>query len=376
MLLEPNDVELPVVSCRPGWLCVVLCCLAGCAPAEVETTYGKRRGSNGGASVNGTAVLAGIFEQSGWRVRTWRRLSPKLDRADVIVWIPDDFGLPTPQQRQFLEQWLDDRAERTLVYVGRSYDAAIAYWKFSRHNAPAPQAMEAARRLATVRSEFDAARAGLPPSEDGGWFTVHHEAVLRPVRELGGPWSAGIDASRTEITTAGGLEAGSDSEARTLLAAADKALVIERTVGDGKLVSVVNGSFLLNLPLVNHEHRKLAGRLVAACGPPGTVIFLESQAGGPPIAARDPAASGTTGLEMFTVPPLGTILLHFAIAGITLCIACFPIFGRPRELPVASTSDFGKHVSALGELLSRTRDRQYAISRLKYYNENVRRDPG
>ncbi len=32
---------------------------------------------------------------------------------------------------------------------------------------------------------------------------------------------------------------------------------------------MANGSFLLNLPLVNHEHRKLAGKLIDAVGPPG-----------------------------------------------------------------------------------------------------------
>jgi len=33
-------------------------------------------------------------------------------------------------------------------------------------------------------------------------------------------------------------------------------------------VLVNNGSFLLNLPLVNLEHRKLAARLIGASGPP------------------------------------------------------------------------------------------------------------
>ena len=44
----------------------------------------------------------------------------------------------------------------------------------------------------------------------------------------------------------------------------------ENTTAPGsQLLFVVNGSFLLNLPLVNHEHRKLAQRLITACGPPG-----------------------------------------------------------------------------------------------------------
>ena len=37
--------------------------------------------------------------------------------------------------------------------------------------------------------------------------------------------------------------------------------VTRRSWHGGQIVVVANGSFLLNLPLVNHEHRKLADKL-------------------------------------------------------------------------------------------------------------------
>ena len=76
-------------------------------------------------------------------------------------------------------------------------------------------------------------------------------------------------------------------------------LVSREWFDESQLIVVANGSFLLNLPLVNHEHRKLAGKLIDAVGPPGqTVVFLESFAGGPPIS-DDPSGGMPTGAEIF-----------------------------------------------------------------------------
>ena len=58
------------------------------------------------------------------------------------------------------------------------------------------------------------------------------------------------------------------------------------------------------------------------------------------------------------------------------CFSVFPIFGRPRELPPDSRSDFGKHIDALGSLLERTVDREFARSRLMHYRQTVGRDAG
>src|SRR5262245_37784027 len=95
---------------------------------SLSASYGRRRG-RGADSVNGTAVLADMFELKGLKVRTVDRLSPKLRKeVDVIVWFPNDFEPPTKKQREFLEQWLAAGSQRTLIYVGRDYDASPHYW--------------------------------------------------------------------------------------------------------------------------------------------------------------------------------------------------------------------------------------------------------
>jgi hypothetical protein len=128
----------------------------------------------------------------------------------------------------------------------------------------------------------------------------------------------------------------------------------------GRILLVTNGSFLLNLPLVNHEHRKLAGQLIAATGEPGEVVFLESGAGGPPI---DPDYADQSLWTLFGAWPLNVILLQLAVAGVMFCFARWPIFGRPKQPAAESTSDFGRHVEAVGQLLSKCKDRQGLLAR-------------
>jgi hypothetical protein len=142
--------------------------------------------------------------------------------------------------------------------------------------------------------------------------------------------------------------------------------------GDGQVIVLVNGSWTLNYPLVNHEHRKLAARLVNECGSPGKVAFVESSAGGPKVLEKEPSS----GDEPWPPYPLNAILVHMTVLGIVFCLARFPIFGRPRELPSEPAADFGKHVGALGDLLARSQDRNYALARLMQYRELAKRDSG
>jgi hypothetical protein len=393
---------------------LVLVAVGGCQPADIDSVYGKRRGSPGGESVCGTAVLASLFEEAGHRVLTWRRLSPKLDDFNTIIWFPDSFALPTAEERTYLEDWLSLQPGRTLVYVGRDYDAASEYWDRVRPSAPPSQVAEVARRAAVARAIHDERRAVITDGDNCQWFSVRaHLPPLRP-QTLDGPWSEGIDASQIGVrldarfrpandsadakpadggtSTLQEVEAAvanepadakpaegppspfADSQVEPLLSAGPDPLVTKLSNtewGDSKILIVTNGSFLLNLPLVNHQHRKIAGKLVAECGPPGRVAFLESGESGLTILDQEPGAEAPTGFEVFTVWPIGVILLHLTALGMLACIALFPVFGRPRELPPAQTADFGEHVTAVGELLEMTANREYALNRLKQYEETL-----
>ncbi|MFV1968040.1 MAG: DUF4350 domain-containing protein, partial [Pirellulaceae bacterium] len=376
-------------------LLVLLTLSSGCGRQEVDGTYGRRRGAIGGSSVNGTAVLAGLFEGAGHKVKTWRRLSPKLEECDNIVWAPDSFSPPTLEQRQFLEAWLANQPLRTLVYIGRDYDASIDYWRKVQPQSPAEQMMEVFRRLANARAEYEADRAQIPADESCDWFTIRRDAPRRTVTTLKGPWSERIDTTQAEIEIHARLNQPNDKEKKawrerenndgtgrpqfqSLLATEDDIDLVTRVTrgdwNDGQILVVANGSFLLNLPLVNHEHRKLAGQLISACGLTGKTVFLESGPGGPVILDQEPNANAPTGFEVLIKWPIGIIALHLIILGTTLCFAFYPIFGRARDVRDELRSDFGRHVDALGDLLESTQDHEYAAEKVRHYREHAKRD--
>jgi hypothetical protein len=381
-------------------LTIIGASLAGRRDEQLPKTYGKRRGTDSLRSVNGTAVLAELFKKAGHRVTTLGRLSPRLDDFDIVVWIPDDFEPPKKEQRDFLEDWLargdDKESSRTVVYVGRDYDAAVAYWDRMAPQVPADQADEALRRKAEARAAHEADRSKMPPGQAttsyARWFSAQRDQPPKKSHQLRGPWAKDIDAAKTEIHLEGRMavprkEQATSSEPfpadfEVLLSSGDDPLVTRVTNdvsdgwGDGQILVVANGSLVLNYPLVNHEHRKLAARLVAECGPPGRVVFVESGPGGPPVLEKEPSSGAQTPLELLKVWPLNAILLHLTILGIVFCLARSPIFGRPRELRPESPADFGKHVAALGQLLARTKDRHYAQSRLSHYRQIAERKSG
>ncbi len=383
-------------------LCVcavpIVLAVAGCGVKEIDDTYGKRRGAQGGASVNGTAVLAEMFEEAGHSITTRRYLSPSLKKGhDIIVWAPNDFEPPTDDVQDFLEDWLYEGEGRTLIYIGRDYDATITYWDKVQPTAPPDQAVEVARRLAKARADYNKQRSGLTDDDGCRWFDARRDDPKRLVgkgaktpTDLGGTWAndRSIDQSALEIEIQGRLDAPSSQPHGTLghpmrsekLLSVDKDVLVRRITCDdwdeGQIIVVTNGSFLLNLPLVEEEHRKLAGKLIAECGPPSSAVFLESDPMGPIVFDQEPGDSQPTGMEAFTVWPIGAILLHFVLLGILYVFARAAIFGRPHELPPEAASDFGRHIHALGELLARTQDRKYARERLTHYHEKVKRDSG
>ncbi len=366
MIATGSNETRPKPRRAAGWVFPLVCGLlalgGGCADRELETSYGRQQRPLNTASVNGTDVLAGMFSRAGHEVISRRTLiTSDMQSVHTIVWFPDDFAAPDADVCKWFDAWLSGRAGRTLIYVGRDFDAAPLYWQ---KMAPlAPQDQQAAFRAHASQAAFQAG-AHAEADEDElvcDWFKIE-SGSRRDVRELAGPWSKGIQAAQTEIEVRSKLVPLGST--RRLLTSVDDVLVARNDRlrwNQSQLILVDNGSFLLNLPLVNHEHRKLAGRLIEAAGPAGKVVFLESGPGGPPV---DPLRSDNSLWKVFGAWPLNAVLLHFAVLGIIFCFARWPIFGRPRVPPAESTSDFVHHVDAIGELLRRTKDRKYALGKL------------
>ncbi len=344
---------------------------------ELEARYGLASGHQGQVSVNGVGILAGLFKREGHRVTSWPRLSPALyERADTIVWFPSSLDKPSDEVIEWLETWLFDQEGRTLIYVCRDFDAEEGYWKQVSPGAPPEVAAEFA--LKQTKADFKITRQGLPASEDWTWFTMEGALKPRQVTTLDGTpnWLVGVDPTQAEIELNGRLAPPKDrteDEIQVLLESQGDALAWREEFLGSQLIVVANGSFLLNLQLINHEHRKLAAALVREIGPKQHVVFLEAD-GDPDVSDEDPELTPPSATKLLAIAPFSHILLHLAIVGIIFCFARWPIFGRPREEPPAPLSDFGEHVSSLGELLSLAGNRELAWERVRQYQRIQRPD--
>ena len=168
-------VRRPTTTARrigcAAWIVPLLLLVSGCTEG-IESGYGSRAPAHR-RSVNGTTVLSELFEEAGHRVSSWRWLSPRLDEeADVIVWFPDDFEPPSAEVCEWLNTWLEAVPGRTLIYVGRDYDAAPTYWENVRPGASDELADEYARRLADARSTFRESRPMQSTPLECDWFTI------------------------------------------------------------------------------------------------------------------------------------------------------------------------------------------------------------
>jgi len=348
-----------------AWLASCLCALvlSGCGVPDLATQYGRQQSTGMMASVNGTDLLAELFTKAGHKTYFRRTLvTDELSSADVIIWFPNDYSAPTDEVCEWFDGWLAAVPGRTVVYVGRDYDAAPVYWKTMMARGPKDKRNEY-QELLEQAERRDRLFAKLKEVRDDCPLLTLKHGDTKKIDALQGEWAEGIDASKCDIqvgTTVTGFRVAEGS----LLRSGDVEIVGHYSHDhwdESQIILIANGSFLLNLPLVNHEHCKLAGKLIEAVGPPGRVVFLESGPGGPPV---DPPYSSNSLWTLFSAWPLGPILLQLAVMGIIFCFARWPIFGRPQQPAAESLSDFGKHVDAVGRLLARTRKREFAVQQV------------
>jgi len=367
---------------------------------DVETEYGERSELRLASSVNGYGVLEDMFAKAGNTVSTQSDLTPELkNSADAIVYAPDSFAPPDDATVTWFEEWMTAKPNRTLIYIGRDFDAAPVYWRKIRSQVPPKVQPEVDRRMRAAQAEFLIKRSAIPDeTTDGKWFNIS-EGTLdhRDVRKLAGDWSKGINAKDVEIELNSRIEGNDDfePESEVLLTAPHEKDSLSDLIAFRKaykvpghrqlfffdatsqLIVVANGSFLVNLALVNKEHRKLAQRLIEATGRSQRVVFLHADA---PTRIRDTSRGGgeeTAGvLDIFGVWPLSVILIQWIAVLALFCFSRWPIFGPPRDPAPAPASDFARHIGALAESWEVTRDSSYARDRWQYYQDHVRGEPG
>jgi hypothetical protein len=336
---------------------------AGCGP-ELETAYGSSRGG----SVNGTGAFAAALRGVGHEARpAWRLTEELAGWADVIVRFAPYPGPPAKDEAEWYGHWLDSGTGRRLVYVVRDYDAEAEYWRLVLQGLTDPADSERRADAEASRDRASGWVARLPgqrehPADPDAWFATE-PAVEPPAvcTSLDGELAAGLDASRAAVTLHAPLKAG---DKRVLLRGDGKALVLEwETHGGGRVLAVANGSFLLNLPLVNPERRVLAGRIATWIGTtPRRVAFVE---GSFPLGGFEPPP--TLWDLIARIEGFRWTAIQFALFGLLACLARAPRLGRPRSEPASDADRPAAHAEALGALLRRGRASGRAREILAHY---------
>ena len=351
--------------------------LSGCeGPSRgLSTEYGKINGIEGSFSINGTSVFHDMFVERGFKVRSTRRISPKIDRYETLVWFPDDYSCPSPKAIEAIEQWLSNGWDRTFIYVGRDYNAQGDYLADVLGDAPPGKQEELLRQMAEANLERDTVSWNYYRWKEDlascDWFE-RSEEPRRRTTDLSGAFARGL-TNKGSVEVSDLLKPVRSDPENVLLKADGEPVVFKvdsRTsyADDGQIVVVSNGSFLVNYALVDQDNRRLASKLIDQCSN-GDVLFLESGAEG--IRVSDSDTVNHNSWAWVAEPPLRYIVPHFLIWGIVFCFVFFPIFGRPRESQKKSTSTFRNHVTALGKMVSRTDLPNRAINKIRKYQEMV-----
>ena len=330
----------------------------------LESGYGSSMGS----SVNGTGALVALLRNQGHEVRTaWRLTAELAGWADVIVRFAFAPGPPDREEAHWYDDWLESRPERAVVYVVRDYDAQEEYWNLVLDQLSSSPDEE---RRKQAESNRDRARnwvARLPAKEEKpagpeSWFAVGRAAdPPRRCKTLGGPWAEDVDAASAALTVHEPLKAKS---VEALLTGDGEVLALEREVARGsRVLAIANGSFLLNLPLVNPARRPLAQRVVEWIGKQHRrVAFVEG-----PLLLGESEVPPTLIELVARIKTFRWVALHLGLFGLLACLARAPRLGRPSPDAPSDADRPAAHAEAVGALLERSRGAAAARDLLETY---------
>lgn len=409
---------------------VIMLLLSGCQ-SQTGEVYGESEGSNAESSPSGMSIFRVMTEKRGHPTYTVRSLSPaNMERLDTLVWCPDAFPNHQPETYQWLTQWFA-KGNKTLIYIGRDFSPTAAYWLEIA-------AIERSRADSNVEWTKALEQAALEDAQLDQSNRASRKTIITPwnqwvvavgevdrVNEFSGRWASDLEAEHTHVycrsypigfdesqlnamksqldwepdpttpivkssdydrawqlsdslqrTIARDLDGTRLSSFEELLATGDgRTLIAAQTGGSlstSTLFVVANNSFFSNYGLIHAPHRAIAATMIDGL-PMGGVGFLTGKAD-PPIR-QDDSDERQRGFEMLTVWPLNVVTIHAAFLGIAAMIAAFPIFGRPSRSPKPSHSDFRQHIDAVGDMMQRSGDREYAVRVIADYFRNVRKDP-
>lgn len=434
--LSPRRARTASLNASIGLLLGLLACQLGCGQIVIPTSFGSTSYPDKNTSINGLGVFEKLCNKAGMRMATVTRLSPRLEKSDCILMIGDTFKPPAKEARDWLEEWLARKPGRTVIYVGRDFDAQIYYRQKTLAAVPAERQARAVLDLAEIRSTHDAQLfEEIDKDVFCRWFVLRVSQPQREITDFSGPWSDALHGSegswpvRTVLATplpelsedkptwtpaptmtarprfgapptrqkdedlplvytsywsdtdinddeTWEIEWDKAPEATTLLAGDDGTPLVTKLTSDrypqGQILTLVNAAPLLNGSLVEPHFRQVAHQLIEQLQNTKKIAVLPLDSYGIQVSHVPVEENEVAGLSVLTTWPMNMIIAHLALLGVLFCLALYPILGRPQPLAQASVTDFGQHAEALGQMLYRTRDRHFALQIISDYFRLVR----
>lgn len=180
-----------------GCVLLSLLILPGCEVFSDSEKFGVVSGTAARSSVNGLAAHKRMWETAGAKVLTPKKLSPRLDDIDALVLVGSTYEPPSAEARRWLEGWLAEQPQRTVIYFGRDFDAGVYFRARTLEGLEdsefAAGETELANRQAKALAERAKAFSGSAFSGSAfcRWFRVNAGRVRREYTssELAGPWA-------------------------------------------------------------------------------------------------------------------------------------------------------------------------------------------
>ena len=350
---------------------------------RLPVRYGQR-GGQGRVSLNGTSAFARLLQEYDLDVQSASRLTPRIDRYDVLFWFPDSDREDYAEEQERLEEWLRSGTDRRLIIVGRHYDATIDYLTQIGQSQDSEQGLDYRRRLAEAVSVSHLESLKQQETYFDGWVEWTPGSRRRS-SQLGGPWATGLENANLTTSRYPNIPSAEDQKSHPTRSYEVKleadgepfAVAIQDSLWNGGEVIVVsNGSFILNYGLTDERNRQVVANMLDDLDFEDYfwgALFLESDEAGLPVMQREESGQKTM-WDWMTEWPFSFFIPHFLVLGILIYFVFYPIFGRPKNLALPSSTDFGQHVEALGELMEKTRDRAYAIQHINHYHEQTKSD--
>lgn len=413
--------------------------ISGCSRWLPEMTpFGAVSSPDHNRSLNGLGVFRKMWESTGAKCLTPKKLSPRLESMDVIVLVGQSFSPPGRAARDWLEQWLSRDSGRTVVYFGRDFNADVYYRTRTLDVLPVDEKKQGQRFLAKRKaSDFSSQVRQISESTFCRWFYMDIDTNRRSFKRFTGPWASGLDelegewpvgvtllpprsgnwnkrkpswltappatnplapassfADRedtdativrstwevdeldTDEKWAAELEAAASAE--VLLASDDDTPLVyslsDSEFAGSKILIVANGAPMLNGSLVDPLHQRIGEQIVEYCGPANRVALVAYDQLGFLITNTAEQDASAVGLELFTVWPMSAITMTATFLGIVICAYLMPILGRAQPLRRPSVTDFGMHVESLGQMMMQTQDVNYAKTTIEEYFRKVRNE--